>query len=70
MTVNYPKHREDEVTLAKDIFDEIVQETEREDFNCLDRPDYTQTEIPDTDDQPGLDASLPDSQNRNLRTRS
>ena len=56
--------------MAKDIFDQIVQETESEDFNCLDQPDYKQTEIPASKQQNGMDASLPDSDDRNLKTRS
>ena len=67
MTVNYPKHRGDEVTLAKDIFDEIVADTEREDFNCLDKPDYIKTETPGADETRS-DASLPDNSDRRLKS--
>lgn len=66
MTVNFPKDR-DEVTLAKDIFDEIVQETESEDFNSLETPDYTKTELPNADEKTRSDASLPNSDERQFR---
>ncbi len=40
------KKDEDEVTLAKSIFDEIVEATENEDAECEDKPEANKTDKP------------------------
>ena len=64
MTVNYPKNR-NEVTLAKDILDEIIEEAEREDFDQLDTP--TCIELP-LSELSGSDASFPDRTDRKFKS--